>query len=607
VTPSLPPPLRPVSTPIQHALQRWAVPDALLETVQQALQSGSGARFASGLLELLQIGFTVTPEDCARIPRTGAVVVVANHYGIVEGLILAVIFDAIRSDYKLVANALLSRIDAIAEHTILVNPFGTSAANTENRAPLRNCIRWLSGGGLLAVLPAGEVAHLNFAEHSVVESCWNTMAARLAMQSRAPVIPVFFEGANSLPFQLAGAFHPGLRTIGLVREFMKLRGRSVRVRLGNPIPSSVLSQQRTAGTATEYLRSRTLFLANRPWPATKVAAAAASPDRRQTHYPVSNERLIAREVAALEASAELVRHDDFSVYLARSAQIPHLLEEIGRTREQAFRLVGEGTGREVDLDWFDQHYFHLFLWCHGDCRLAGAYRMALTQDVLARVGVRGLYTNTLFQYKPELFARIGPSVELGRSFVRFDYQKSYSPLLLLWKGIGRFVHEHPEAPTLFGAVSISRPYQAASRGLMASYLSERLLTDFTALVRPRHKWQEPTARTRIVKRLAGAAATIEDISLSISDIEKDGKGVPVLIRQYLKIGGKVISFSVDPRFSNSVDALILTDLRDTPVPVLERFMGRRAARDFLDWHTCRPGNFQRTEPTPGVYDGKTQR
>jgi putative hemolysin len=552
------------------------------------VQSGSGARFASSLLEQLEIRFTVAPEDYARIPRSGAALVVANHpYGIVEGLILAVILDAIRPDYKLVANALLSRIDAIAGHTILVNPFGTSAANAENRGPLRNCIRWLSSGGLLAVFPAGKVAHLNFTEHWAAESPWTTTAARLAIQAKAPVIPVFFDGANSLAFQLAGAVHPGLRTIGLMREFMKLRGRTVRVRVGNPIPPSVLSQQRTAATATEYLRSRTLFLAHRLWPETKGTANAASPDRGYTGCPVSSERLIAREVAALEASAELIRHDDFSVYMARSAQIPNLLEEIGRAREQAFRQVGEGKGKEVDLDWFDHHYFHLFLWHRRGDSLAGAYRMALTRDVLHQIGIRGLYTNTLFQYKPEFFERIGPSVELGRSFVRLEYQKSYLPLLLLWKGISRFVQQHPEAPTLFGAVSISRRYQAASRGLMASYFSGRLATDFTALVNPRHKWREPAARTLMVKRLADTAATIEDISLSVSDIEEDGKGVPVLIRQYLKIGGKVLSFSVDPGFSNSVDALILADLRETPLPLLERFMSRGEARAFLGWHACR--------------------
>jgi putative hemolysin len=210
--------------------------------------------------------------------------------------------------------------------------------------------------------------------------------------------------------------------------------------------------------------------------------------------------------------------------------------------------------------------------------------MALTQEVLGRFGRRGLYTNTLFHYKPEFFERVGPALELGRSFVCPAYQKSYSPLLLLWKGIARFVQQHPEAAILFGAVSISREYQAASRGLIASYLSDRALRDLALLVRPRREWREPAAHADTVKRLAGVAASIEDISHSISEIEEDGKGVPVLIRQYLKAGGRLIAFNVDPTFSHAVDALILTDLRNAPLSMLERCMGRLETKAFLERH-----------------------
>ena len=164
------------------------------------------------------------------------------------------------------------------------------------------------------------------------------------------------------------------------------------------------------------------------------------------------------------------------------------------------------------------------------------------------------------------------------------YQKSYAPLLLLWKGIARFVQQHPEAAILFGAVSISREYRTASRSLIASYLSDRLGSELAPLVRPRKPWREPTANANTIKRLAGIAATLEDISFSISDIEEDGKGVPVLIRQYLKAGGRLLAFNVDPRFSHTVDALILADLRTAPVAMLERYMDRSGAKSFQEWH-----------------------
>ena len=583
LTPLLPPPLRRVAAPLEIALERWVIPDNLLEMVRHAEQSGRGAQFASRLLEQFEIRFTVAPHDLAQIPASGAALVVANHpRGIVEGLILTVLLNSVRPDYKLIANSLLSKIDAMGEHALLVNPFRTPAANIENRATLRRCIQWLAGGGLLAMFPAGEVAHLNWTKHSVTEPCWNTSAARLALRARAAVIPVFFEGSNSLPFHLAGTLHPSLRTIGLPREFMKMRGKTVQVRIGSPVSWDLLSSYRTAASATEYLRSRTLFLANRPGAAALDSQSTTPQKQTPAVRPGGSVRLLVAEVAALPPGVELARSDEFSVFAARATEIPHVLAEIGRRREEAFREIGEGTGKETDLDWFDEHYWHMFLWSKRDCGLAGAYRMALTQEVLGQLGAKGLYTNTLFHYKPEFFERVGPALELGRSFVCPAYQKSYSPLLLLWKGIARFVQQHPEAAVLFGAVSISREYQAASRCLIASYLSDRALCDLAPLVRPRRNWREPAADADTVRRLAGVAASIEDISLSISDIEGDGKGVPVLIRQYLKAGGRLLAFNLDPSFSHAVDALILADLRNAPSSMLERFMGRLEAKVFLE-------------------------
>jgi putative hemolysin len=274
------------------------------------------------------------------------------------------------------------------------------------------------------------------------------------------------------------------------------------------------------------------------------------------------------------------------VYLASAGEIPELLREIGRCREIAFREAGEGTGRESDLDWFDGHYRHMFLWHKGDARLAGAYRLGLTSEVLSEHGVKGLYTSTLFRYKPQFFERLGPAVELGRSFVRPEYQKGYSPLLLLWKGITRVVERRPEAAVLFGAVSISREYRAASRGLIATYLANRASHGLAELVQPRVKYRERAMRNGCVRRLAALTADIEDLSLPISDIEENGKGVPVLIRQYLKAGGRLLGFNVDPRFSGVLDALIVADLRTASPAMLERYMGRPGAKSFLEWHAA---------------------
>jgi len=77
------------------------------------------------------------------------------------------------------------------------------------------------------------------------------------------------------------------------------------------------------------------------------------------------------------------------------------------------------------------------LWNREKREIVGAYRIGDVPALLARLGRRGLYTNSLFRFSPRFFANLGPALELGRSFVRPEYQRQFSPLLLLWKALGR--------------------------------------------------------------------------------------------------------------------------------------------------------------------------
>ena len=231
--PILPQALRSWAEPLALAWHKLLIPTEVRDSFENARQSGTGARFAGRLLESLDIRSRVDDGDLERIPVRGPAIIVANHpYGIVEGLILMAMLDRVRQDLKILANSLLGGIAELREQMILVNPFQTPTAQNENRAPLRAALDWLAGGGLLSVFPAGEVAHLDWKEHSVTDPQWKTSAARLALHARCVVVPAFFEGANSISFQLAGILNPGLRTMALAREFGGMRGKTVRLRIG---------------------------------------------------------------------------------------------------------------------------------------------------------------------------------------------------------------------------------------------------------------------------------------------------------------------------------------------------------------------------------------
>jgi len=260
------------------------------------------------------------------------------------------------------------------------------------------------------------------------------------------------------------------------------------------------------------------------------------------------------------------------------------VREIGRLREITFRASGEGTGKARDLDRFDAYYTHLVLWNDERQEIAGAYRICNVQDVLRRYGLRGLYTATLFRFQPKFFAKVGPALELGRSFIHLDYQRQYAPLLVLWKGIGSYLVRHPETPMLFGAVSISSDYSMASREVLTKYLSAHTVdAELLKMLRPKNPPRSAAGNVDQPEMFA-RVFTLDDISDWISMFESDGKGVPVLVRHYMKLGGKFLGFNVDAKFSNVLDGLLLVDLREAKPELLARYLGKQGAAGFLRLH-----------------------
>ncbi|MFZ0614563.1 MAG: GNAT family N-acyltransferase [Desulfobacterales bacterium] len=543
-----------------------------------------------GVLAALEVGYDLNPDELLNIPARGPLVVVANHpFGGIEGAVLGAVLLKVRPDLRILANYLLKRVDGIGETIIPVDPFDAPGSARQNRKGLKAAVAWLKAGGVLAMFPAGEVAHFRWNRWRVADPVWSPHVAAIARRTGATVLPVFFPGRNSLLFQLLGTLHPRLRTALLPREVMNKAGRRIRLFVGKPIPRQVMKKYDSDAALTNYLRSRTLFLRNRkidnPRPRLRFPAPIAGASRPQpVMAPVAKADLLA-DLAGLPHAQRLISSGHLAVYIAWASQVPHLLNEIGRLREITFRDACEGTGKVLDLDRFDDYYRHLFLWDHGAGELVGAYRLGWTAEILESHGVRGLYTNQLFRYKPALLERLSSSIEFGRSFIRPEYQKKFNSLMLLWKGIGALVRMNPQVNLLFGPVSISKDYHTVSRNLIVRFLQARRFDPHLArFVSPRKPFRtlDLTGSTR--RLLQNAVTDIEDVSLLISEIEKDGKGLPVLLRQYLKLNARLICFNIDRSFSDVVDGLLMVDLRKTDPRLLTRFMGEEGVKKFTEVH-----------------------
>ncbi len=597
-----------------------ASPDAVRTTLQKWSRAKAGEMVPGGsgvfarFLEELDVRWSCSAGDMARIPRSGPVVVVANHpFGLVEGATLGALLSQIRPDVKFLANSVLASVPGTEEYLIPVDPFG-GAAKTNWRG-LRRSIEWLQQGGLLVTFPAGEVAALKLPRMEIAEPEWNERIASLIRITRACAVPVYFHGVNSAAFQLVGLIHPRLRTALLPRELLNKKGHTIRVAIGGPVKAESLSRLATDREAMDYLRQRTHLLQARP---AQTFKAGAEPPQfhigplridvpRVNIAGAVDPRALREEAGNLAAQQVLLESGDYRVCFAQAERIPNTLREIGRLREIAFRKAGEGTGRSLDLDRFDKHYLHLWVSHRETAEVSGAYRLACTDTVES---ASDLYTTTLFRFRPPLLERLNPAVELGRSFVRPEHQKSYQALLLLWKGIGRWVARHPRYRVLFGPVSISREYSQASKALMVSYLEaqrvrrappaesgtvsrrtpfcasslEARCGEFTGEVAPRRQFRAGRLCGCDAALLAPLLRNLEELSEVVAELEADGKGVPVLLRQYLQLGGTVLAFNVDRAFSDVVDGLVVVDLAGLAPAVLEKYLGREGAAGFRAAH-----------------------
>ena len=557
----------------------------------------SGSKGILGrLLDEMRIDLRVTEKDLKQIPRSGPALVIANHpFGILDGAALGALLLRIRGDVKILTNYLVAAVEELRELCIHVDPFARADSRGPNIVGLRRALDHLKNGGILAMFPAGEVSHWQFRRGEVTDPEWNPTAARLARLAKIPVIPVLFSGQNSIPFHVMGLVHPRLRTLRLPRELLNKAGSQVEMRIGSSISAEKLRRAGDDVQATNYLRWRTYLLRKRTGGSQSRGASNLLSQQNEwvRGLDVRGEYVrpklkaareaIEREIAELPSENRLDDSRDFQVFIADSPAIPHTMIEIGRQRELAFREAGEGTGNDIDLDRFDRYYRQLILWSKRDRQIAGGYRVAHTAEVLRDRGPQGLYTSTLFWIDPALFNSTGPALELGRSFVRCEYQKQYGALLMLWRGIASYLGRHPETPVLFGPVSVSNDYNLTSRELLFEFLRNQRPSPLAQWVRPRKPFK-PRALADWELRAIRYLIDVEEVSSSISEIEADGKGVPVLLRHYLKIGGELLAFNVDQHFSNVLDGLILVDLRKTDRTRLESYMGKEDASRFFNYH-----------------------
>ena len=375
-----------------------------------------------------------------------------------------------------------------------------------------------------------------------------------------PIVPVRIYAQETLPFlgpRLTQILRPGPVTITL--------------RAGNPI--EVEDQRKVEGNDRfrRYIQSKLYALGT----SLEVKRFFIRPLFSQPEEPEPIEEpvaqpLIEAEIGQLTFKNLVASQGEFDVFVARATQIPHTLNEIGRLREITFRQVGEGTGKARDLDEYDLYYHQLIIWDREARRIVGGYRMGKGDEIFDRFGAGGFYVSSLFRIRSGFYPIMRQSVELGRSYIIPDYQRKRLPLFLLWKGILYFLLQNPQYRYLYGPVSISKYYSHISKSLIVAFIRKYYFDEELATyLKPRKPFKARLEKIDLEVLTGSLGNEMKTLDQLIEDIEPEHFRIPVLLRQYVKLNARFISFNVDPQFSDVLDGFIILDLQDVPYEMIE--------------------------------------
>lgn len=532
-------------------------------------QHKQGINFVRSILADTQITYNINDVDLLKVPSKGGFIIVSNHpYGGVEGLILLDALWSKRPDLMIMANFLFHRIEPLKPYIFPVNPFEKHKDSASSLQALKAALDHLAMGKPLLIFPAGEVSTWYPGTNAIADRKWSNSAVKFLKKASVPILPVYFTGSNSPIFHLLGLINPNLRTAQIPAELLNKKNKPINIRIGSAISSQTLQQFSSVQKMGRYIRALVYALGNTIEVKEFFIKKSNSEKVEDIDKPVDT-KLIRLEIDNLPQNSLLFNLKEFYVYCSPAFQIPNILKEIGRLREITFRQIGEGTNKKSDIDEYDLYYNHLFIWDSQFEQLVGAYRIGQGDDIMHRYGSKGFYIRSLFKYKKQFNEILQSSLELGRSFIMPQYQRNPLSLFLLWKGILQYIFINNNYRYLIGPVSISNKYSHLSKSLITNYIQQHHFNpELAQWVKARKKFH-PQLPNIDPAALTEATKTIISLDKLISTLEPDESKVPVLLKKYLQLNGKIVCFNIDPLFNNALDGLLVVDIHNIPAEVLQ--------------------------------------
>ena len=221
-----------------------------------------GESFWDAAVRKLELRLVCNEDALARWPKTGPLIIVCNHpFGVLDGVVICHLVAKVREDFRVLTNAVLLRANEVRKFLLPIDFAETEEAIKTNLQSRAEAKAHLLGGGCLVIFPAGGVSTTPTPWHKrAVDAEWKTFTARLILQSKAPVAPVFFAGQNSRIFQLASHISMTLRLSLLFKEVHDRIGSEIHMRIGEPVAFERLPSTTDRAAFMRHLREMTYRL-----------------------------------------------------------------------------------------------------------------------------------------------------------------------------------------------------------------------------------------------------------------------------------------------------------------------------------------------------------
>lgn len=284
------------------------------------------------------------------------------------------------------------------------------------------------------------------------------------------------------------------------------------------------------------------------------------------------------------------------IYIVTVHNAPHVMQEIGRLREIAFREAGGGTGKSVDIDEYDimkNPYKQLIVWNPDAEEILGGYRFIAGTDVeIDEHGEPILATSHLFNFSPKFIQKYLPyTFELGRSFVTLEYQstkagsKGLYALDNLWDGLGALIVADPSMKYFFGKVTMYNSYDTTARDMILFFLN-KYFPDKQKLVTPKQALQINSDR-KMLELLFNDHTFKGDYKILNTSVRKLGYNIPPLVNAYMSLSPqmKVFGTAINDEFGDVEETGILINkdeiLEDKKKRHIESYILNKPSQRFM--------------------------